>query len=82
MDIFHEQFKSFKHYRVYSHNGTYSIYINGNKYKTINFNENSTNSTYYVQIGSNSFKIEIGGPVITDMEFANSSTGKFLNFIT
>jgi glucosyl-3-phosphoglycerate synthase len=64
------------------HNGTYSIYINGNKYKTINFNENSTNSTYYVQIGSNSFRIEIGGPVISDMEFANSSTGKFLNFIT
>jgi len=63
------------------HNGTYTFYINGNKYKTINFNESSTNSTYYVQVGSNSFKIEIGGPAISDMEFANSSKGKFFNFI-
>ena len=63
------------------HNGTYTVYINGNKYKTINFNESSTNSTYYVQVGSNIFKIEIGGTTISDMEFANSSTGKFLNFI-
>ena len=63
------------------HNGTYTFYINGNKYKTINFNESSTNSTYYVQVGSNIFKIEIGGTTISDMEFANSSTGKFLNFI-
>jgi glucosyl-3-phosphoglycerate synthase len=62
-------------------NGTYAIYVNGNRYKTITFNMNSLNNTYYVNAGNNSFRIEIGGPIITDMEFANSSTGKFLNFV-
>lgn len=63
------------------HNGIYAIYVNGNKYRTITFNDNSTSNVYYVQVGSNSFRIEVGGPIPTDMEFANSSTGKFLNFV-
>ena len=62
-------------------NGTYAIYINGIKYKTFVFNDTSINNTYYVEDGSKSFRIEIGGPIPSDMEFANSSTGKFLNFI-
>jgi glucosyl-3-phosphoglycerate synthase len=62
-------------------NGTYSIFVNGNRLRTITFNENSTTNTYYLQLGSDIFKIEIGGPIISDMEFANSSTGKFLNFV-
>lgn len=62
-------------------NGTYSIYINDVLYKTINLNQNNLNTTYYVNVGTNSYKIEIGTPTVTDMEFANSSTGKFLNFI-
>jgi glycosyltransferase involved in cell wall biosynthesis len=62
-------------------NGTYSIFVNGNRLRTITFNDNSTSNTYYLQLGSNIFKIEIGGPIISDMEFANSSTGKFLNFV-
>ena len=61
-------------------NGTYSIYVNGLKYKTFTYNENSTTNTYYVEIGSNLFKIVIGGNEFTDMDFAPSSSGKFLNF--
>ncbi|WP_048191923.1 glycosyltransferase [Methanobacterium sp. SMA-27] len=61
-------------------NGTYSIYVNGVKYKTFTYNENNPTNTYYVEIGSNLFKIVIGGPELTDMDFAPSSTGKFLNF--
>jgi hypothetical protein len=62
-------------------NGTYSIYVNGNRLRTITFNDNGTSNTYYQQVGSDILKIEIGGPIISDMEFANSSTGKFLNFV-
>ena len=62
-------------------NGTYSIYVNGNRLRTITFNDNSSSNTYYQQVGSDILKIEIGGPIISDMEFANSSTGKFLNFV-
>ncbi len=61
-------------------NGTYSIYVNGLKYKTFTYNENSTTNTYYVEIGSNLFKIVIGGNEFTDMDFDPSSSGKFLNF--
>jgi glucosyl-3-phosphoglycerate synthase len=61
-------------------NGTYSIYVNGLKYKTFTYNENNPTNTYYVQIGSNLFKIVIGGSELSDMDFAPSSTGKFLNF--
>jgi hypothetical protein len=62
-------------------NGTYEIYLNGVAYKTITYNPNSVTNTYYVQDGSRSFKIEIGPPVVTDMQFASSTTGKFLNFV-
>ncbi len=63
-------------------NGTYTIYVNGNEYKTITFNENNPSNTYYLQVGNYNVRIEIGGPVISDMEFAPSSKGKFLNFVT
>ncbi len=62
-------------------NGTYQIYVNGVPYKTITYNPNSTINTFYVQAGNNSFRIEVGPPVVTDMQFANSTTGKFLNFV-
>jgi len=62
-------------------NGTYSIYINGVKYKTITLTQDNLNQSYYIYIGEDTFKIEFGTPVTTDMEFANSSSGKFLNFI-
>ena len=63
-------------------NGTYTIYVDGTRYKTFTFNENSPNNVYYVTIGSNSYRIEIGNVIGTDMAFANASTGKFLNFVT
>jgi glucosyl-3-phosphoglycerate synthase len=63
-------------------NGTYTIYVDGTKYKTFTFNENSPNNVYYVTIGINSYRIEIGNVIGTDMAFANASTGKFLNFVT
>jgi glucosyl-3-phosphoglycerate synthase len=62
-------------------NGTYSIYINGVKYRTITLNPNNLSQTYTFYVGSDTFKIEFGTPVVTDMEFANSTSGKFLNFI-
>lgn len=62
-------------------NGTYSIYINGVKYKTITLTPDSLNQSYYIYIGDDTFKVEFGTPVMTDMEFANSTSGKFLNFI-
>ena len=62
-------------------NGSYSIYINGVKYKTITLDQDNLNQPYTVVIGDDVFKIEFGTPVMTDMEFANSSSGKFLNFI-
>ncbi|MTK64407.1 MAG: glycosyltransferase, partial [Methanobacterium sp.] len=62
-------------------NGTYSIYINGVKYKTITLDQDNLNQPYTIVVGDNTFKIEFGTPLMTDMEFANSSSGKFLNFI-
>ncbi len=62
-------------------NGSYSIYINGVKYKTITLDQDNLSQPYTVIIGDDVFKIEFGTPVMTDMEFANSSSGKFLNFI-
>ena len=61
-------------------NGTYSIYVNGVKYRTFTYNENNSNNTYYIEYGNDLFKIVIGGPELTDMDFAPSSSGKFLNF--
>ena len=62
-------------------NGSYSIYINGVKYRTITLNQDNLNQSYYIYVGDDTFKVEFGTPLMTDMEFANSSTGKFLNFI-
>lgn len=62
-------------------NGTYSIYINGVKYKTITLDQDNLNQPYTIVVGEDTFKIEFGTPLMTDMEFANSSSGKFLNFI-
>jgi len=62
-------------------NGTYAIYLNGVKYRTITLNPNNLSQAYTFYVGSDTFKIEFGTPVVTDMEFANSSSGKFLNFV-
>lgn len=63
------------------HNGTYTIDVDGSFYRTFTFSDTAQNSTYYVVIGSDTYKIVIGDPSVTDNEFADSATGKFLNFI-
>ncbi|MGF7117484.1 glycosyltransferase [Methanobacterium oryzae] len=60
-------------------NGTYSIYINNFKYKTIYVDED--NSTSYAYWGKYVIKIEIGDKTKSNMEFATSDEGKFLNLI-
>jgi glucosyl-3-phosphoglycerate synthase len=62
-------------------NGTYEIYVNGIPYKTITYNPNNINNIYNIKVGNNNFRIEVGQPVITDMEFANSTTGQIFNFV-
>lgn len=62
-------------------NGSYSIYINGEKYRTITLNQTNLNQSYYIYVGDDTFKVEFGTPLMTDMEFANTTSGKFLNFI-
>jgi glucosyl-3-phosphoglycerate synthase len=62
-------------------NGTYEIYVNGIPYKTITYNPNSINNVYNVDVGNNNFRIEVGQPAITDMQFANSTTGQIFNFV-
>jgi len=64
------------------HNGTYSIYVNGAKYRDIIINEDKTKNTYYISVGRYTLKIEIEGNVKSDMEIPTSDKGTFLNFIT
>ena len=60
-------------------NGTYSIYINNHKYKTIYVDDD--NSTSYAYWGKYIIKIEIGDKAKSNIEFATSDEGKFLNLI-
>jgi glucosyl-3-phosphoglycerate synthase len=62
-------------------NGTYSIYVNGIKYRQIFINENKPTMTFYIQSGRYTLKIEIEGNVKSDMEIPTADKGKFLNFI-
>ncbi|KAF5086510.1 Undecaprenyl-phosphate 4-deoxy-4-formamido-L-arabinose transferase [anaerobic digester metagenome] len=63
-------------------NGTYTIYVDGSKYKTIQFNDQNPNKTYSIYMGNSLIKVEIGDRVPSDMEFAQSDEGKFLNFVS
>lgn len=62
-------------------NGTYSIYINNVKYRTIRINKNDPDKVTYVYWGNNVIKIEIGGPADSNAYFTTSDKGKFLNFL-
>lgn len=62
-------------------NGEYSIYINNNKYKTIKINENDSKNVFKAYWGKYVISIEIGGPVDSDVRFATSNEGKFLNLL-
>ena len=63
-------------------NGAYSIYVDGSRYKTIEINDDTSSTSYYVKVGEYTIKIDIGalGTAQSDMEFAPSDKGKFLNF--
>lgn len=61
-------------------NGSYNIYINDLKVKTIQFTDKRSLNEYFVQWGTHEIKIEIGDYVTTDVKFAPASVGKFLNF--
>ncbi len=57
-------------------NGTYTIYINNIKYSTIDINKNNVNYAYW---GNHVIKIEIGAETSSDLMFATSNRGRFLN---
>ncbi|MEN6292844.1 MAG: glycosyltransferase [Methanobacterium sp.] len=59
--------------------GTYSIYINNMKDRTIYVNNNDAKDGTTLYWGNHTIKIEIGGQVNSNFEFATSDRGKFLN---
>ncbi|MDD3984817.1 MAG: glycosyltransferase [Methanobacterium sp.] len=61
-------------------NGTYSICVNGIRYKTFTYTENNPTEPIHINLGKDDFKIVIGGPTTSKMGFAPIYTGKFLNF--
>lgn len=61
-------------------NGTYNIFINEVRVRTITWNEDNPQLTYYAYWGSHELRVEILNTVNSDMEFATSSQGRFLNF--
>jgi hypothetical protein len=62
-------------------NGTYSIYVNNVKYKTIEINKNDPKNVAYVYWGNSIIKIEVDGAADSNVYFATSDKGKFLNLI-
>ncbi len=62
-------------------NGTYGIYINNVKYKTVNINKNDPSKTVYVYWGNSIIKIEIDGAADSNVYFAPIDRGKFINLI-
>ncbi len=62
-------------------NGDYSIYINNVKYTTIHINKKDTKNVEQVYWGKHTIKIEIGDPTDSNVAFATSDKGKFLNLI-
>ena len=59
--------------------GTYSIYINNMKDRTIFVNNNVVKDGSTLYWGNHTIKIEIGGQTNSNFEFATSDRGKFLN---
>jgi len=62
-------------------NGTYEIYVNNVKEKTIRYSSKNSNGPYYVYWGNHVIKIVIGNSTNSDVSFANSDQGRFLNLI-
>ena len=62
-------------------NGSYGVYINGLRYKTINFDDQTPEGNYFIYLDDMTIKIEIERPDKSDMDFATVDDGKFLNLI-
>lgn len=60
-------------------NGEYSIYINNTKYKTIKINKNDSKNTASIYWGKYIIKVDIEGSTDSNVIFATSNEGKFLN---
>jgi len=63
-------------------NGSYSIYINGVHARTIYFNEDISKENYTIYWGAHIITIEIGKPIKSNMRFAKSNEGIFLDIIS
>jgi hypothetical protein len=63
-------------------NGSYSIYINGLHARTIYFNENLPRENYTIYWGAHIITVEIGKPIKSNMRFATTEDGIFLNIIS
>ena len=61
-------------------NGPYSVYINGTRYD-FNFNVNEPNKSTTFYWKNHVIKVEIDGNVASNVYFASSNQGKFLNLI-
>ncbi len=61
------------------HNGTYSIYVNNKRYNTIYVSDDEDIS--YVYWGKYTIKIEIKNKTNSNVEFATSDEGRFLNLL-
>ncbi|HNS25446.1 MAG TPA: dolichyl-phosphate-mannose-protein mannosyltransferase, partial [Methanobacteriaceae archaeon] len=62
-------------------NGTYSIYVNGVKYREVFINKDKPTTTIYIQSRLDTVKIVVEGNVKSDMEIPTAGRGKFLNVI-
>ena len=62
-------------------NGTYGVYINGQRYLNINFNDQNPEGSYYLYLNNRVIKIEREREDKADMNFAKVNEGMFLNLI-
>ncbi len=60
-------------------NGTYNVYIDGVLYKSIYFDDQNPQGNYTLYDGQNIITIEIAGQNKSDVAFASSNNGWFLN---
>ena len=60
-------------------NGTYNVYLNGVLYKSIYYNDQNPQNNYTLYDGNNIITIQIDGQSQSDVAFATSEEGQFLN---
>jgi len=66
---------------ILENDGSYGVYIDGIRYKTIKLDKRISKNVYYLYWGDDIIKIEIDGEIDSDMEFSSIDDGRFLNFI-